>query len=138
MSKLEKFFIVLFFSIVVISFKNFNKVNASEYKWPIGGSNAKETYVDYIYYGSNQTGPANDGKYGREYIVNNKKWPNEKSYYAKSESHFGMDISGINGHSYDVISLVDGKVVATSANRVYSPSVNYVDRNQRRTSGRTK
>lgn len=129
------FFMGLFFFIALVFC---NKSKAAQYIWPIGGNNVNETYKEYDFYGSGKAAPIKNGKYGREYIVNNKKWPNEKSYYAKSESHFGMDISGINGHSYDVISLVDGKVVATSANRVYSPSVNYVDRNQRRTSGRTK
>lgn len=134
MSKTKKVLIVLIFITLTIILININKVEASTiYRWPIGGNNSQETYRDYRYYGSNKTGPASDGKYGREYIVDNSKWPNEKAYYAKSESHYGMDITGINGHSYEVISVVNGKVIATSGNRVYNPSVNYVDRNQRRT-----
>ncbi len=136
MSKIKKVVISLIFIALVIIVKNINKVEAATtYRWPIGGTNSEETYRDYRYYGSNQTGPASDGKYGREYIVDNDKWPKEKAYYAKSESHFGMDITGINGHSYEVVSVVNGKVIATSGNRVYSPSVNYADRNQRRTNG---
>lgn len=138
MSKLKKVLILLIFIGLIIIFKNLNEVNATEYIWPVAGSNVVETYRDYRYYGSNKTGPASDGKYGREYIVNNTKWPNEKSYYAKSESHYGMDITGINGHSYDIVSVAKGKVIATSADRVSNPSVNYVDRNQRRTTARVK
>lgn len=138
MNKLKKVLIALIFIALIIVLKNLNEVEATEYKWPIGGENVVETYRDYRYYGSNQTGPASDGKYGREYIVDNNKWPNEKAYYAKSESHYGMDITGINGHSYEVVSVVNGKVIATSGNGAYNPSVNYVDRNQRRTSARIK
>ncbi len=133
MNKLKKVLIGLIFIALIIVLKNLNEVEATEYKWPIAGTNVVETYRDYRYYGSNQTGPASDGKYGREYIVDNTKWPNEKAYYARSESHYGMDITGINGHSYEVVSVVNGKVIATSGNRAYNPSVNYVDRNQRRT-----
>lgn len=133
MSKLKKILIGVIFIALIIILKNLNEVEAAEYRWPVGGTNVGETYRDYRYYGSNKTGPASDGKYGREYIVNNTKWPNEKAYYARNESHYGMDITGINGHSYDIVSVAKGKVVATSANRASNPSVNYVDRNQRRT-----
>lgn len=126
----------LIFIALIIVLKNLNEVQAdTTYRWPVGGNNSSETYRDYRYYGSNKTGPADDGKYGREYIVDNTKWPNEKQYYAKCESHFGMDISGINGHTYDIVSVVNGKVIATSGDRIINPSVNYVDRNQRRTQG---
>lgn len=139
MSKTKKVLIVLMFIVLIIIIKNINKVEASTiYRWPIGGTNSEETYRDYRYYGSNKTGLADDGKYGREYIVNNQKWPNENSYYARSESHFGMDITGINGHKYNVISIVKGKVIATSVNRINNASVYYIDRNQRRTSDGVK
>ena len=49
-----------------------------------------------------------------------------------------MDITGVNGHSYDIVSVAEGKVIATSADRISYPSVNYVDRNQRRTSAGLK
>ena len=136
MNKLKKVLIGLIFIALIIVLKNLNEVQAdTTYRWPVGGNNSSETYRDYRYYGSNKTGPADDGKYGREYIVDNTKWPNEKQYYAKCESHFGMDISGINGHTYDIVSVVNGKVIATSGDRIINPSVNYVDRNQRRTQG---
>lgn len=138
MTKLNKTLISLLFTISIIFLTNATKTFAATYKWPIGGTNSNETYKDYNYYGSTKSGPASDGKYGREYIVNNGLWPNEQYYYSKCEAHFGMDITGTNGHSYDVISVANGKVLATSADRVMNPSVNYVDRNQRRTSAGLK
>lgn len=138
MRKLNKLLITFLFFISLFIITNSTKALASTYTWPIGGSNAKETYRDYRYYGSTKSGPASDGKYGREYIVNNGLWPNEKYYYSKCEAHYGMDITGTNGHSYDVVSVVNGKVIATSADRVINPSVNYSDRNQRRTSAGLK
>ena len=133
MNKTKKILILLAIFTIAIIFKS-SQVKAAEYQWPIGGDNASETYLDYEFYGNRNYAPIKDGKSGREYIVNNSLWPNEKYYYSKCESHYGMDITGINGHSYTVVSVVDGTVLATSGNRVINPSVNYVDRNQRRTS----
>lgn len=110
------------------------KTQASEYMWPIGGNNANETYKDYDFYGQANAAPYKEGKSGREYIVNNKLWPNEKYYYSKCESHYGMDISGKNGSSYAVVSVCNGVVYSTSKYYAYNPGDNYVDRNQRRTS----
>lgn len=134
MNKTKRIFIILSIFAAILLFNN-NKAKAAQYIWPIGGSNANETYKDYDFYGSRNAEPYKNGKSGREYIVDNKKWPNEQYYYASSESHFGMDISGRNGSSYTVVSVSDGTVIATSGTRVYNPSVNYQDRNQRRTSG---
>ena len=122
---------ILFFIILILQ-KN-NKVEAYEYIWPIAGDNANETYKDYDFYGQQGVAPYKDGKSGREYIVDNSKWPDEQYYYSACESHFGMDITGLNGHTYNVISVVNGTVIATSGTSIYSPSVNYPDRNQRRT-----
>lgn len=133
MRKTRKILLLLAISLIALILKS-NNVKAAEYKWPVGGTNANETYIDYEFYGNRNAAPIKDGKSGREYIVDNEKWPDEKYYYSKSESHYGMDITGINGHTYSVISVVDGTVIATSANRIVNPSVNYVDRNRRRTS----
>ncbi len=137
MKKTQKILLFIAISLIAIILKS-NKVQATEYKWPIGGENANETYIDYEFYGNRNTTPIKDGKSGREYIVNNQKWPEEQYYYASCESHYGMDITGIYGHTYSVISVVDGTVIATSADKVINPSVNYVDRNQRRTSAGLK
>ena len=127
--------ILLFIGVIVLAlFIKNGKVNASEYIWPIGGNNANETYKDYDYYGYGYGAPYKNGKSGREYIVDNTKWPNEKYYYAYSESHYGMDITGINGHTYTVVSVVNGNVIATSANAIAANrSTWFQDRNQRRT-----
>ncbi len=108
---------------------------AATYIWPVGGNNANETYKDYDFYGQANAAPYKNNKSGREYIVNNKLWPNEKYYYAKCESHFGMDITGKNGQTYKIVSVCNGTVIGTSGTRANSPSVDYVDRNQRRTAG---
>lgn len=110
------------------------KANAYEYIWPVGGNNANETYKDYDFYGKAYNAPYKNGKSGREYIVNNKLWPNEKYYYASCESHYGMDISGINGHKYKIVSVCDGKVIGTSKWYAYGPGDNFADQNQRRAS----
>ena len=133
MRKIYKIFIAFLFLLLALIIKA-SVVNAAEYIWPIGGTNSSETYIDYEFYGDRSSTPIKDGKKGREYIVNNILWPDEKQYYSKCESHYGMDITGINGHSYTVVSIVNGTVIATSADRVKNPSVNYIDRNQRRTS----
>lgn len=133
MKKTKRILLLIAIFAIAVILKS-NKVNAAQYQWPMGGSNSNETYIDYEFYGNRNTAPVKDGKSGREYIVDNQKWPSEKYYYSRSESHYGMDITGINGHTYSVISVVDGTVLATSANRIVNPSVNYVDRNQRRTS----
>ena len=132
----RKILFSILFIICLFLLKNGSKVNAAStptYKWPIGGENANETYIDYEYYGQAGIAPYKDGKSGREYIVNNSLWPNELGYYNQCESHFGMDITGVNGHTYKVVSVVEGTVIATSAEYGGNPSTNYVDRNQRRT-----
>lgn len=134
MSKTKKILLILGVLVIAILIKN-NGVNAAEYIWPIDASNAGETYIEYEYYGSRYYAPYKDGKAGREYIVNNTKWPNEQYYYNWCESHYGVDITGTNGNVYKVVSVVNGKVIATSGTSAYNPSTNFIDRNQRRTSG---
>ena len=129
-SKVLLFVAMFAFALVIRA----EKSQAAVYIWPVGGINANETYKDYDFYGKAYTAPYKNGKSGREYIVNNKLWPNEKYYYSSCESHYGMDISGINDQNYSIVSVCDGNVIATSGTRASNPSVNYVDRNQRRTS----
>ena len=132
MSKTKKLLLLIAIFALAFMVKS-GSVNAAQYIWPIAGSNANETYIDYEYYGNWNALPIKNGKYGREYIVDNTKWPNEKYYYSSCESHYGMDITGINGHTYKVVSVVDGTVIATSGNAAYNPSTNFADQNQRRT-----
>lgn len=133
----NKILISILFIICLFLFKNISEVKAAEipYRWPIGGNNANETYIDYEYYGQAGQAPVKDGKSGREYKVNNKLWPNEQAYYNACESHFGMDITGINGHTYKVVSVVEGTVIATNAEYGYNPNQTFVDRNQRNPNG---
>jgi len=133
MKKVSK--ILLFVAIIAFAllFKA-RSTQASTYIWPVGGNNANETYKDYDFYGKANTAPYKNGKSGREYKVDNNLWPNEKYFYASCESHYGMDITGINGHDYTIVSVCDGVVIATSGTRAKNPGVNYIDRNQRRTS----
>lgn len=138
----KRILISVLFIICLFLLKNSNSVNATtktEYRWPIGGDNANETYIDYEYYGQGWTEPIKDGKSGRAYTVNNELWPDEQQFSSTNESHFGMDITGIYGHTYQVISVVDGTVLETSA--TYVPDVGwnnykgnfYPDNNQRLT-----
>ena len=131
----RKILISVLFVICLFLLKNTNEVNAAStpaYIWPVGGDNAYETYVDYEYYGTAGYAPVKNGKSGREYIVNNSLWPDELYYYNSCESHYGMDITGIYGHTYKVVSVVEGTVIATNAEYGYAPNKICADSNQRR------
>lgn len=128
----RKILISILFVICLFLLKNTNEVKAASYIWPVGGDNAYETYVDYEYYGTAGYAPVKNGKSGREYIVNNNLWPNELYYYNSCESHYGMDITGINGHTYKVVSVVEGTVIATNAEYGYAPNKICAESNQRR------
>lgn len=132
MKKVSKVLLLVVIITAVLIIKA-EKSEAYEYIWPIGGNNAGETYKDYDFYGNAYAAPYKNGKSGREYKVNNTLWPDEKAYYAPCESHYGMDITGINGHGYKVVSVCDGMVIGTSGTRANNPGVNYAERNQRRT-----
>ena len=133
MRNVKRILLIIAMIAIVLMIKSV-KVNANEYIWPVGGNNANETYKDYDFYGKAYNAPYKNGKSGREYIVNNKLWPNEKYYYASCESHYGMDITGINGHAYEIVSVCDGKVIGTSKWYAYGPGENFPDQNQRRVS----
>lgn len=99
--------------------------NAASYIWPVGGNNIGETYVEYNYGVRTYNSSTYDSKYNYS--------PYEQ-YYGKTENHYGIDITGIKGHSYSIVSVSNGTVVATSANRYNSAGTNFVDRNKRRSS----
>lgn len=81
----------------------------------------------------------------RSYKVNNETDPNEKPYAYNNENHYGIDIrsskvisnnpikiqSATNYHN--LIAAGDGEIIGTSAERVTSAGINFIDRNQRRT-----
>lgn len=101
------------------------KVKAAEYIWPVSEKNAYETYIEYGYGDRTYNSTVYDKKYN---------YAPYEGKYSKLEPHFGIDITGIKGKSYDIISIVDGKVLTTSLDQIYNPSTKYVDRFQRRTS----
>lgn len=115
------FTIILFSSLFLIFSTKSSK--AASYIWPIGGNNAIDTYVEYNY-----------GKRSYDSTAYNKKFnysPFEQ-YYSNYENHYGVDITGIKGQTYSVVSITDGKVVATSADRWWNTGINFPDRNKRR------
>mgnify|MGYP001075669092 CR=1 FL=1 len=65
MNKTKRIFIILSIFAAILLFNN-NKAKAAQYIWPIGGSNANETYKDYDFYGSRNAEPYKNGKSGRE------------------------------------------------------------------------
>ncbi len=101
-----------------------NTVKAADYIWPIDEKNAYETYIEYGYGDRSYDSSAYDKKYN---------YAPYEGKYSKVEPHFGVDITGIKGNTYDVVSIVDGKVLTTSLDQIYNPSLKYVDRFQRRT-----
>lgn len=133
MKNVKRILLVIVIIAIALMIKSV-KADAYEYIWPVGGNNANETYKDYDFYGKAYSAPYKNGKSGREYIVNNNLWPNEKYYYASCESHYGMDITGISGHTYKIVSVCDGKVIGTSKWYAYGPGDNFKDQNQRRAS----
>lgn len=133
MKNVKRILLVIVIISIAIIIKSV-EADAYEYIWPVGGNNANETYKDYDFYGKANAAPYKNNKSGREYIVNNELWPNEKYYYASCESHYGMDITGINGHKYQIVSVCDGTVIGTSKWYAYGPGDNFADQNQRRVS----
>ena len=130
MRKEKKIFILLF-SLVVLFFICTKKSDAATVLWPIGGSNASETYIEYGY---------GQRTYSSQDYINkcktNYNLDVTEGYYYNTENHYGVDIFGIPGHTYSVVAVANGTVVGTSANYAssYVASTNYINRNQRRTS----
>lgn len=117
--------------VIAASFFIFSsKSDAATVLWPIGGSNASDTYIEYGYGVRQYQSQAYIDKCKNQYGVNVSE-----GYYNCKENHFGVDIFGIPGQTYSVVAVADGTVVGTSANYIssYSASTNYIDRNQRRT-----
>lgn len=125
----NKILISILFVICLFLLKNGNKVNAASYIWPVGGENYEETYIEYWYQDRNYDATAYDKKYNYA--------PYEQPYSAY-EPHYGVDITGVKGNNYELISICNGKVVATSADLWWYAGTNFIDRNQRRTSQGSK
>ena len=113
--------------LLALLFLNTSIIKAAQYIWPIDESNAYETKIEYGYGPRNYNWQSYDTLYNYE--------PRLEQYYGNhTENHYGVDIIGIKGHTYDVISVVDGTVLTTSLDQIYKPGLNFPDRNQRHSS----
>ena len=101
---------------------NKKTILAAQYIWPIDKTNAYETRIEYGY----GKRAYNSNSYNQLYNYA----PYEQTYN-RYENHYGVDISGIKGHTYNVVSVVDGTVLTTSLDQSINPSINYIDRNKR-------
>ena len=125
MNIVKKFIICISFLFFIFLFKNIAEVNAASYIWPVGGENLADTYIEYFYGKRIYDYKAYDNKYNYS--------PNEQ-FYSKTEAHFGVDITGVKGKNYEIVSICNGKVIATSANRKYYAGIDFPDRNKRKSS----
>lgn len=114
---------LLLFSIIFLTSKNI--IKAADYIWPIDEKNAYETRIEYGYGKRSYDSKAYDMLYN---------YAPFEGFYSNYENHYGVDIAGIKGHTYDVISVVDGTVLTTSLDQIWNPSLSHVDRNQRNVS----
>lgn len=96
--------------------------DSQAYSWPVADNNGEIDYkTTYIEYG-----------YGRRrYRVDNSKWKDEGSYL-NTENHYGIDITGNPNETYKIVSVSNGTVLATSADRVYGPGISFQNNNQRK------
>jgi len=113
--------------ILTLLFLNISIIKAANYIWPIDEENAYETKIEYGYGPRNYDWQSYDKLYNYEPRI-------EKYYGNQTENHYGVDIIGIKGHTYNVVSVVDGTVLTTSRDQVYKPGTNFPDRNQRHSS----
>ena len=110
---------------VALLFTNINIIKAADYIWPIDEGNAYETYIEYGYGKRNYDSTSYDIKYN---------YAPYEGIYTKYENHFGIDITGIKGNTYNVVSVVDGTVLTTSLDQIVNPRLDYINRNQRNVS----
>lgn len=125
MNIIKKIIICISFLLFILLIKNVSEVNAASYIWPVGGKNFTDTYIEYSYGRRTYNSSAYDQKFN---------YAPYEQYYGQTENHYGIDITGTKGETYELVSVCNGEVVATSAN-IYSwnnPGVNYPDRNKRR------
>ena len=112
--------ILSFFIIFIIS-KN---TLEAQYIWPISEKNAYETKIEYGYGVRTYDSSAYDKQYS---------YAPFEGYYSNTENHYGVDIAGIKGHEYDIISVVNGTVLTTSLDQwdLRSQGLNHIDNHQR-------
>lgn len=110
---------------IALLFLNIKMIKAADYIWPIDEKNAYETYIEYGYGKRNYDSSAYDMKYN---------YAPYEGIYTRYENHYGVDITGIKGNTYDVVSVVDGTVLTTSLDQIVNPRLDYVNRNQRNAS----
>lgn len=111
--------IILFISSVL--FLLLFSIKSDAYCWPIADNNGNIEYnSSYIEYGYGKRG----------YSVDSNLWKNEVNY-CKTENHHGVDITGTPGATYKIVSVSNGTVIATSANRTTSAGTSFVNNNQR-------
>lgn len=118
MSKSKKILILLG---ALFAFSLFFSLKSHAYCWPVANSNGtidySTTYIEYGY-----------GK--RVYTVDKGLWPNEGNY-SKTENHHGIDITGTPNATYRIVSVSNGTVLATSANRASYAGISFPNNNQR-------
>ena len=120
---MKKKLLVLILTIITLGTAEI--IKAADYIWPIDSSNAYETRIEYGYGKRQYDSKAYDTMY------------NYKPYeglYSNYENHYGVDISGIKGHTYTVVSVANGTVLTTSLDQLSNPSLSYIDRTQRKSS----
>ena len=83
---------LLLFSIIFLTSKNI--IKAADYIWPIDEKNAYETRIEYGYGKRSYDSKAYDMLYN---------YAPFEGFYSNYENHYGVDIAGIKGHTYDVI-----------------------------------
>ena len=110
---------------VMLLFVNIKMVKAADYIWPIKETNAYETYIEYGYGVRTYDSKAYDMKYN---------YAPYEGIYTRQENHYGVDITGIKGNTYNVVSVVDGTVLTTSLDQYVNPSLGHINRTQRNSS----
>ena len=110
---------------VALLFINIQMVKAADYIWPIKDTNAYETYIEYGYGVRTYDSTAYDMKYN---------YAPYEGIYSRQENHYGVDITGIKGNTYNVVSVVDGTVLTTSLDQYVNPSLGHINRTQRNSS----
>ena len=110
---------------ITLLFINIQMVKAADYIWPIKETNAYETYIEYGYGVRTYDSKAYDMKYN---------YAPYEGIYTRQENHYGVDITGIKGNTYNVVSVVDGTVLTTSLDQYANPSLGHINRTQRNSS----
>lgn len=116
------------FTIIALFFIGVIKSDAA--MWPVGGSNAKDTFIEYGYEPRTYSSQDCIDRIKNKYDVDMYE-----GYYYNYENHYGVDIVGNPLDTYSVVAVANGTVLGTSANFYdgYWAGVNFINRNQRRT-----